>query len=79
MPRYEERKQTKWLRYLIKRQHGLCAYCGKKMVRGHRDLHPTFDHVTAFSRGGAHHLENGAAACRRCNSAKGAKSTYCHE
>ena len=77
LPRYEERKAIKWRRYLVKRQHGKCAYCRRAMVEGHPKMKPTFDHVHALSRGGRHHLENGKAACAECNQKKGAMSDYC--
>ena len=76
LSRPDQRKQAKWMRYLLKRQHGRCAYCSREMIKGHAKLHPTFDHVQARSRGGVHHLENGKAACRECNQAKGALSFY---
>ena len=71
LPHHEIQKQKKWLRYLIKRQHGRCVYCDRVMVRGHPQLHPSFDHVEALGVGGRHHLENGKAACIECNMKKG--------
>lgn len=76
LPRHEQNKQVKWMRYLLKKQNGRCAYCYRGMVHGDYALHPTFDHRQALSRGGKHHLENGAAACRECNGKKGALSFY---
>ena len=76
LSRPDRRKQVKWMRYLMKRQNGRCAYCNRKMDKLSCDLKPTFDHVQARSRGGAHHLENGKAACAECNRKKGALSFY---
>ena len=45
---------------------GLCAYCG---VTGPL----TLDHVVPLARGGAHRIENLVAACKPCNSRKGAR------
>ena len=45
-----------------------CRYCGSS------DAPLTLDHVIARSRGGSDAPENLAAACRPCNSSKGAKS-----
>ena len=47
-----------------------CAYCGKHGERA--DL--TLDHVTPWSRGGSDDASNLVAACRRCNSKKGART-----
>jgi len=43
-----------------------CAYCGTT-----ENL--TLDHVLPLSRGGAHRIENLVAACKPCNSRKGAR------
>jgi hypothetical protein len=46
-----------------------CIYCGSE-----DDL--TVDHVVAVELGGSNHPVNLVAACKRCNSAKGAKTWY---
>ncbi|MEX2155203.1 MAG: HNH endonuclease signature motif containing protein [Gemmatimonadales bacterium] len=38
------------------------------------ELAASIDHVEAYSRGGAHGLENFAAVCARCNARKSAKA-----
>lgn len=43
---------------------GICAYCNEQ-----RKL--TLDHIEPLARGGVHEVENAAAACKSCNSAKG--------
>lgn len=43
-----------------------CAYCGAT-----EDI--TLDHVVPLKRGGSHGIGNLVAACRTCNSSKGAK------
>ena len=45
---------------------GVCAYCGSA-----ENL--TLDHVVPLARGGAHRIENLVAACKPCNSRKGAR------
>lgn len=49
-------------RSLVKRDGGLCQYCGKKGS--------TIDHVVPRSKGGQHVWENVALACARCNGKK---------
>jgi 5-methylcytosine-specific restriction endonuclease McrA len=44
---------------------GICAYCGER-----RPL--SLDHVDPLVRGGSHDPENAVAACKPCNSSKGA-------
>lgn len=53
---------------LFKRDHGLCAYCGKVAQ------HPTAEHVMPESRGGAYSWTNLVTACLRCNTRKGART-----
>ncbi len=53
---------------IIAAQKNLCYYCGKKMGK---DV--TIDHIVPLSRGGSNSPENLVAACKSCNSAKGAK------
>lgn len=45
---------------------GECAYCGANGKL-------TLDHVIPLARGGSHRLENLVAACKSCNSRKGAR------
>lgn len=52
---------------LIAAACGICAYCN-----AHRPL--TLDHIVPLATGGEHDIENAAAICRRCNSAKRTKS-----
>ena len=47
---------------------GICANCNEIL-----DENWEPDHVLAYSRGGETSVENGAALCRSCNRAKGAK------
>lgn len=53
---------------IIETQKNRCYYCGKKM-----DKDATIDHVIPLSRGGSNSPENLVAACKSCNSTKGAK------
>jgi hypothetical protein len=43
-----------------------CVYCGRPA--------DTYDHVLPISRGGTSEVANVVPACRRCNSAKGART-----
>lgn len=47
-----------------------CLYCGKSM----RSTDKTLDHIEPRSRGGWHSIRNAVICCKRCNTAKGAKS-----
>ena len=49
---------------ILMRDHGLCQYCGK--------VAENIDHVIPRSRGGGTTWENCVAACKPCNSRKGA-------
>ena len=49
---------------MIRRDKGLCAYCGRRGA-------DTMDHVLPRSRGGATTWMNAVAAHRECNRAKG--------
>lgn len=49
-------------RAVLARDGGLCAYCATAA--------DTMDHVVPRARGGAHHWQNVAAACRPCNAKK---------
>lgn len=54
---------TQW-RMVLGESLGICAYCNAR-----RRL--TMDHVNPLAVGGAHDVDNIAAACGRCNSSKG--------
>ena len=61
---------------LLRKQGGLCFYCGRQMVmvRGEGNalgLRATLEHRFARSRGGKNNPGNLAASCYRCNNAKG--------
>ena len=60
---------------LIRLQNGRCRYCGTAM-RGkpNSPTEPTVDHIVPQSRGGSDEIINLVAACRSCNSSKGAMS-----
>lgn len=47
-----------------------CLYCGRAM----RSMDKTLDHVEPRSSGGWHSVRNAVICCKRCNTAKGAKS-----
>lgn len=55
-------------REVLRRDHHSCQYCGSSK-------HLTLDHVLPRSRGGQHTWDNVVAACKRCNSKKGDKTT----
>lgn len=50
---------------IIKRDHGICQYCGTK------EGPMTVDHVIPRSHGGGDTWENLVCACSRCNNSKG--------
>ena len=52
---------------ILRRDNHTCQYCGAQ-----DDL--TIDHITPLARGGTNVLDNLQAACRSCNSAKGART-----
>jgi len=61
---------------VLNANHMVCDYCGREcghMVVG-RGTEPTVDHRVALSKGGSHTLDNLAACCRQCNSAKNTSS-----
>lgn len=62
--------QSQWAREDFARARrildGACAYCGSTESL-------TLDHVVPLARGGSHAIENLVAACRTCNSRKGAR------
>jgi 5-methylcytosine-specific restriction endonuclease McrA len=51
----------------LARDKGQCHWCG--------GMATTADHVVALAEGGTHDLANLVAACRRCNSSRGAVVT----
>lgn len=54
-------------RTILAEANGHCHYCGKEAKL-------TLDHVIPLSKGGKHSKDNVVAACRRCNSSKGART-----
>jgi hypothetical protein len=56
----------------LKRDRYACTYCG---VAG-TDAELEIDHIVPAAQGGSNHVSNLTTACRRCNQAKGAKSTF---
>ncbi len=64
---------------LLKRQNGLCYYCGVVLHHlgnhphdGNRDPHwACVDHKKPYALGGKTNLRNCVYACRSCNSKKG--------
>jgi 5-methylcytosine-specific restriction endonuclease McrA len=58
---------VQWLEIQASQAHR-CYYCHKR-CKGHL----TQDHITPLSQGGSHTLHNVIAACRNCNSQKGAR------
>lgn len=64
------------MRYLIRRDKGICQLCGKKVRLGEQVPHPlapTLDHVVPLALGGAHTKANAQLAHFRCNTSKGAR------
>lgn len=53
-------------RAVFARDDGRCQYCGRSAEN--------LDHVLPRSRGGSHSWENVVAACRPCNTRKGART-----
>jgi 5-methylcytosine-specific restriction endonuclease McrA len=63
------RRKVKFSRQnIIKRDGGVCQYCGK------RTKHLTIDHVIPISMGGKDTWENCVACCSECNTRKGDRS-----
>jgi len=56
-------------KYLFRRDHHLCMYCGQKFKRSEL----TRDHIQPRSKGGRDIWNNVVAACRPCNQRKGAR------
>lgn len=44
-----------------------CPYCGKGMIHGDPNLHPTWDHILPVSRGGTNDPDNTVFCCNRDN------------
>ena len=42
-----------------------CAYCGKKLLKGHKEGH--VDHLVSASCGGANLISNRVLSCAKCN------------
>lgn len=60
-------EKPKWSRTrLLKRDGGLCAYCGKEAT--------TVDHILPRSRGGGTTWLNTVAACSKCNHRKDSRT-----
>ena len=53
---------------LVRRQQGICAYCGELA------LPPEQDRIVPFSRGGSDSIDNIAVACVECVAAKGERT-----
>ena len=73
------------LDYLIERDKGVCALCGKPIAlndyyiteQGYfvaGENYPSIDHITPLSKGGTHQKENIQLAHRGCNAKKGNKA-----
>jgi 5-methylcytosine-specific restriction endonuclease McrA len=62
---------------LFDRDSWRCQLCGVKVrtytKKRNADDEATIDHIVPLSRGGQHDMANCQCACRRCNTAKGAK------
>ncbi|MGO4574359.1 RHS repeat-associated core domain-containing protein, partial [Microvirga sp. 2TAF3] len=59
---------------LFEKAKGKCEYCGEELTLEKKQPNTIQgDHIKAWSKGGATELENGAAACKSCNSSKGNK------
>lgn len=69
---YSKRKgsTSKWRKIreaVIKRDNGICYYCGTTGAN-------TCDHITPLSKGGTNDFSNLITACAACNYSKGTKS-----
>ena len=54
---------------ILERDGGTCAWCGRELWPGHRDL--SVEHVVPRLKGGPAWAENEVPACRGCNRARG--------
>lgn len=69
---YSKRKgsTSKWRKIreaVIKRDNGICYYCGTSPAN-------TVDHITPLNKGGNNDFANLITACAACNYSKGTKS-----
>ena len=55
---------------ILKRDHGICQYCGKN------DRPMTVDHIVPRSHGGSDTWENLVCACSDCNNEKGNRTLH---
>jgi 5-methylcytosine-specific restriction endonuclease McrA len=55
---------------IMKRDHGICQYCGKS------ETHMTIDHVIPRSHGGHETWDNLVCACPSCNNMKGDRTPH---
>lgn len=64
---------------VFERDGWICQICGRQTRRDKRGtkhpMAPELDHVVPVSRGGAHTYANTQTACKRCNMAKGNRSS----
>ena len=67
VPRMGGRPWRRLRSEILKRDNGICFYCG---VHGATHV----DHLTPISRGGTDSSTNLAACCKRCNLRKGEKT-----
>jgi hypothetical protein len=63
-----QRPRALRLREVLERDGATCLWCGRAFDRL---VAPTTDHLVPRVKGGPSWSENEAAACRRCNSARG--------
>lgn len=62
---------------LIRRDHGICHYCGCHTTKYDQDYYPTRDHIVPRSLGGINHMDNYVLACYKCNQKRGTSLFYC--
>jgi 5-methylcytosine-specific restriction endonuclease McrA len=64
-------RRRRWnITQLLRRERGLCSYCGKQVARDHGPRHATIDHVIAIASGGLDAIDNMVLACATCNNEK---------
>lgn len=63
------------LSVLVKKFHGKCFYCRRRVINNHPDLKPTRDHFIPLARSGSHdpRIPNIVLACHECNNRKGSE------
>lgn len=66
-----ENTLTLTLQELVKLQNGKCYYCHQKFTK---NIKPSLDHIVPIKLGGGNTNDNVVAACKSCNSSKGAKT-----